>query len=712
MSAMFRSAAVILCLALCTPAARAQSIAPPPAVPPLQLPTVVVTAQKEPADVRTLPVSVTVAGRDALWNMGALIPSDAAILAPNTYFNEFSARKLSNPRFRGIGSSPANPGVTTVIDGVPQLNANISSVDLLDVGQVEFVRGPQSTLFGRNALGGLINLASVRPSLSAWTGSAYVPLGSSSAREVRAGVSGPVVDGRVGVAASIAYGERDGFTTNAVTGRTIDDRSAFSGKGQVLWTPAADWEARVIVSGERARDGDYALMDLGSLRRTPFTAARDFEGFTHRDILNTTVLARREGARVSLTSTTGFVKWTTDDSTDLDYTPLPLVTRSNTEDAFQFTQEVRVASAANAPVSLADDVALRWQGGVFLFTQAYDQLAVNSFAPFLVSPLLPLAVDQTSPEAALDDIGIGLYGQATATLNERLDLTAGARFDRESKEGDLATFFSPAIAPPTRVTSERSFSNVSPQVAVAFRPAAAQTLYASLTRGYKAGGFNPASPVGFEAYGEEKTLNVEGGVKASGWDGRLSASASAFFVDWDDLQLNLPNPFVPGQFYIANVGAATSRGIEAEVMARVVPQVDVFGTLGISRARFSDGSISSGLPVGGNEFPNAPDYSASLGAQLSRAISSVVTVYGRGEAVFYGSYFYDDANTEAQDAYSLANFRAGGRGRYLFAEAWIRNAFDTKYIPVAFAYLPFAPSGFVGEMGRPRTFGVTFGATF
>ena len=494
-----------------------QAVAPPAAPGPFQLPTVVVTAQKEPADVRTLPVSVSVAGQDTLWNAGAVVVSDAARYSPNTYFNEFSARKLSNARMRGVGSSPANPGVTTFIDGVPQLNANTSSMELLDVDQLEFVRGPQGALFGRNVLGGLVNIVSVRPSITRWSGSAYVPLGNASARELRTGVSGPLVNGRLGLAASMVYGERDGFTRNDITGRTIDDRSAFSGKAQLLWTPAPAWEARAIVSGERARDGDYALHDLAALRSNPFHAARDFEGFTHRDVVNTTVLARREGARVVFSTTTGFVQWKTEDATDLDYSPLPLVTRNNAEDAFQFTQEVRLASAARPAAAPSGGMALRWQTGVFLFTQNYDQHATNQFAPFLLSPLLPFAVSQTSPQAALDDVGLGVYGQATTTLRDRIDLTLGARFDYENKEGRLATFSTPPIAPPTEVIAEESFTNVTPQFAVAFRPAAGRTLYASVSRGFKAGGFNPASPPGFAAYGEEHTWHVEGGEDAGGW---------------------------------------------------------------------------------------------------------------------------------------------------------------------------------------------------
>ena len=101
-----------------------------------------------------------------------------------------------------------------------------------------------------------------------------------------------------------------------------------------------------------------------------------------------------------------------------------------------------------------------------------------------------------------------------------------------------------------------------------------------------------------------------------------------------------------------------------------------------------------------------------FGGQYSRVLSSSMTMYGRAEVVFYGAFQYDDQNREGQDAYSLANFRGGVRSRFFFADLWIRNAFDTRYVPIAFSYASFAPSGFVGEMGAPRTFGVSAGVTF
>lgn len=698
---------------LLTASAAARAQTPPPQAPvtppQVTVPTVTVTAQKEPADPQNLPVSLTALPLDSLWNGGQLTIGDLSIYAPNTYFSDFSARKLSNPRFRGIGSSPANPAVTTYIDGVPQLNSNSSSIELLDVSQVEFVRGPQSALFGRNTLGGLVNISSVRPSLTKWTGGAIVPFGNYNAVDVRANADGPL-GGRAAVGVAFGHSQRDGFTTNDLTGHDIDFRDGTFGKAQLLVTPGHDWEARFIYTGERARDGDYSLGDLAGIRANPFHGSRDVEGHTDRDINAATFLARHAGQSLVFSSTTGFVHWKTFDATDLDYSPYPLLQRTNDEKDSQFTQEFRVASGA-PPAKFDGPILLKWQAGVFLFTQNYDQDAINTYGAGVLSPTIPLPVHQHNPQASLDDNGVGLYGSGTVST-PRFDFNVGARFDHESRSGTLLTsFVEPFFTQLPALDVDKSFSNVSPQFSAVYHTTNASMAYFAVTNGYKAGGFNPASPAGQEAYGEEHTWNYEGGVKSTFAEHRVTANVALFSIDWRDLQLNLPNPQVPGQFYIANVGRARSSGLEAEVHARPRDGVDLFGALGYTHARFGDGTTSSGVPVDGNRIPNTPSSTTTIGAELSRALRAA-RIYGRAEAVFYGAFQYDDANTAGQDAYSLTNLRAGARAKRLFAEAWVRNAFDTNYVPVAFAYTGVAPSGFVGEPGRPRTFGITVGVGF
>jgi iron complex outermembrane receptor protein len=235
--------------------------------------------------------------------------------------------------------------------------------------------------------------------------------------------------------------------------------------------------------------------------------------------------------------------------------------------------------------------------------------------------------------------------------------------------------------------------------------------YFSVTNGFKAGGFNPASPSGSEAYGEEHTWNYEGGFKAAFAGRRATANVSVFSIDWQDLQLNVPNAQVPGQFYIANVGSARSSGVEAELHGRARENVDLFGMFGYTHARFGDDTTANGVAVGGNEIPNTPDFTLVLGTEFSHPLGRLRT-YGRAEVAVYGGFKYDEANTTGQDAYSLANFRAGARGKVAFVEFWMRNAFNTSYIPVAFPYPGLTASGFVGEPGRPRTLGLTAGVSF
>ena len=692
--------------------AMAQTTQTPDPALRLTLPPVVVTVEKRPENVLNVPVSVTSVPRETLANAGMRYISEAATLAPNVFIHEFTARKLSNPRFRGIGSGPNNPGVTTYIDGVPQLNTNSSSLELIDISQIEFARGPQSALFGRNTVGGLISIASREPSRTTWTGEATAPFGNRDLRDIRGSASGPLVADRLAIGLAAGYSARDGYTVNDRTGNTVDDRSATFGKVQLLFTPAASWDARFIFSAERARDGDYALKDLAALRDDPFHVNRNVEGFTHRNIVAPTFLLNYRGSALDITSTTGVVHWKTQDQTDLDYSALPLVVRDNSEKDLQFTQEVRVASAGAAPLVMSPSISLRWQAGVSLFTQNYEQDAVNTYSPFLLSPLIPFSVAQHSPESALDDVGFGVYGQGTWMIRDRIDVSAGARLDHEKKEGDLNTFFVPALLPSAGVSADADFTHVSPQFSATFRPVPRLSLYGTVAEGYKAGGFNAASPAGQETYGEEHSWNYEGGVKASLLNQRLALSVAVFHIAWDDIQLNVPNPQVPAQFFISNTGKAGSSGVEVEVTARPRAGLDLFGSIGSAAARFKEGTSSFGMPVGDNRLPDTPEYTVNGGAQVLHPIAAGVSLFARGDITVYGERFFDEFNRESQGAYSLANLRAGLRGARLFGEGWINNVFDTEYVRLAFAYPGLAPSGYVGEPGAPRTYGVRFGVNF
>ena len=684
---------------------------------PMRLPAVIVTAQKVPEEARALPVSLTPVTRETLQQADVRFVKEAELYAPNVFLNEFSARKLSNPYFRGLGASPLNPGVTTYIDGVPQLNANSSSIELLDVEQIEFVRGPQGALFGRNTVGGLINVTSRRPA-PVWTADAQGEYGNYNYRDARVSASGPLGDG-FGLGLAGGYSARDGYTKNDSTGHDLDSREAFFGKGQFLWTPAEAWEARLIISGERARDGDYGLGDLVAIRARPHHVSHDFEGFTRRDLVAPTLQITHNGSALEFTSISGFVWWQTRDATDLDYTAIPISTRDNRERDLQFTEELRLASAREAPLNLSDDLKLRWQAGISFFSQGYNQDAANTINPPFSQ--IPVAL-VSSTESDLDDIGLGAYGQLTLSAWEKLDFSAGIHGDYENKSADLRTSYSPPVAPVNALSPSRDFCEASPQFGLVWHVTPDASAYATVGRGYKAGGFNPVSPPGKESYGEESSWNYEIGAKTIWLENRVALNVAAFYINWDNLQLNQPTG-APAEFYIANAGGADSKGVEAEVRARPVRGWDLFGAVGYTDARFLSGATAGHVDplgnttrenVGGHHLIFSPEFTASGGTQYTLQVCRQAALYARAEVVVYGRYFYNPANTGSQDTYSLAHFRAGVRGNHWFAEGWVRNAFNTDYVPIAFEFPngSLGGSGFVGESGAPVTFGVRAGLAF
>jgi iron complex outermembrane receptor protein len=318
----------------------------------------------------------------------------------------------------------------------------------------------------------------------------------------------------------------------------------------------------------------------------------------------------------------------------------------------------------------------------------------------------------------LGDSGLGLYGKARFTAWKKLSFTAGLRFDYESKDADLRSSSGPSISP------SDSFSEVSPQFSLAYQFTPNHMAYVSATRGYKAGGFNPAptgipAPAGTESYGPEHTWNYELGHKAKWLEDKIETTVALFYIDWQNLQLNQQIPFSGGQYFIGNAGRANSKGLEVETRYRPYSWWELFGMVGYTRARFLSGSsaynANSGVNQGvdGNTLPYAPTFNANMGSQISWAPCRYAKLYFRVQLSKYGDFQYDASNAAGQTSYQLVNFRGGVRTKHWFAEGWADNAFNAHYVPIAIPYAQLgAPSGYIGESGAPVTYGARFGLNF
>ncbi len=720
--ALPRLLAATALLSTCSALAQQADVKKDEQATPVNLNEIIISAPKlSDKTLLELPISASVTTRKTLQDAGMYTVKDAAMYAPNTTFTEFSARAISTPRMRGIGGSPTNPGVTTYMDGVPQTNGNSSSIMLLDVEQIDFVRGPIGALFGRNTAGGLVNITSRRPTMKGWEGEAQTMIGNYNLQDYRARVSGALIEDVLGFSFMGGYNQRDGYTKNTVNGQPIDNRGSWFGKTQFLWTPDKQLEVRLIIAGESARDGDYALNDVGQLRANPRRSARDFAGFTKRDVLMPTLQVTWHGDSFDFTSTTGLVWWKTQDTTDLDYSTFNFVPggtfllRNNRQQQTTWSQEFRFSNPKGVPVTISDSAFLTWQAGTFFFDQTFQQTTFQNQDNVFFPVFIP--ANTTNTAAHLHDQGIGTYAQATLTAWKKLDVTAGLRWDLEHKQADLSASRGP-VAPPflpsldASSRTSRSFSQVTPQTSVAYRFTPGLMGYFGFAGGYKAGGFNTASVTGRTNYDQERTWNYEVGLKGRALQDKLGFQLALFYTDWRNLQLNTPNGASLATYDIVNAGNAASKGIELSLNYQATSSWTLFGSAGLQTARFLSGSMDNGANIGGNKVPYTPNYTAAVGTQYNWELTHGWTLYARADVQFLGGFVYDSTNQAGQNAYTLANFRLGVRRATWYSEFFVNNAFNTRYIPTAIPFPGLAASGYVGESGAPLTCGVRAGIKF
>ena len=671
--------------------------------------TVVVTARKWAEPLQSAPGAMTVKSAGELQSSGARDLREAARDVPNLTLGDFSVRRLTFPYMRGIGSGRNSPAVTTVIDGVPQLSYATANQELLDVERVEFLRGAQGSLYGRNTLGGVINIVPRLPTRTPAT-STSLAAGNANAFDARAAMEGGLGSGTTAGSLSAGYFRRDGYTENTVTGNTLDDRESFFGRAQLYWPEQGSWGFRLSLNGEADRDGDYALGDLATLRVEPHHVSHDYEGRSDRDLAQPVFTAMRQGEIADLTSITAFQWWRSEDLTDLDVSPADLIRRANEESQEAILEELRLASPEQAPVMLGKNASLRWLAGTFLYHSTYSQRAYNDYRPASAAMLgLPMPYQQHD-DADLEDTGVSLFGHAALTLAERLELGLGIRNDYEHRSADIRSYSAPALMPVTGPDGEADFNQVSPRASLGYHLAPNAMAYVEAARGYKAGGFNTLAIPGHTTYGEETSWTYEAGLKTAWMDNHVTANLAVFHTDWDDLQMDVPAG-APGVFYLDNTSRASSQGGEFELVVRPLTGLSLSGGIGLLSTEFDEGSTSGGADVGGNDLPFAPSMTWHAGTEYAQVIRDRLTGFVRLEGIGTGRYYYDAVNGASQEDYTLVNLRAGLKTGEWRMEAWTANLFDEDYVPLAFSY-QLAPSGYVGESGVPRTFGVSVARVF
>ncbi|MBO3457403.1 TonB-dependent receptor [Aetokthonos hydrillicola Thurmond2011] len=660
---------------------------------------ILVTAEKRPEDVQDVPISITPltkkeiedADITSLSGISANTPNFSTF-APSRTFVEYSVRGLSN--FNFLSRDP----VAFYIDDVPYDYTGFLTVDLPDLERVEVLRGPQSTLYGRNAEAGVVNIITQKPTDKfEFNGSANY--GNYNNLDLRASGSGPLVEDKLFFRLSGKYGSRDGFLKNTFTNSDVDYQSGGTGRAQLLWTPSKDLDISFNTSFDDYHDGATPLVQFG--QRDPYKIQQNYNGFSDLNSNTQSLRVVYKNPDFRLTSITARRFSHRKFENEADLTTRDILTQVGEDQATLFSEEIRLQSPEDAKT-------FQWLFGGYFESRDFnldaDGFRYGADAVAYYRGLIPQpGRNQTS--AKISETTKAIFAQASYKPIEPLTLTAGLRYESfNSFLDNTKTTFIPANGSPSFSTGA-TFSNVEkdgdiflPRFVAEYRFNPNVMAYGSIVRGYRPPGVNyRAQNQETLTYEAEKSWNYEVGLKSSWLDNRLNVNLAVFHNPVNNYQEPVPDS--TGLFrQIANAEVSIT-GFELEVKATPIDRLTVSAGFGFLDSEFTKYTNPfTGQNYNGKRPAYVPDFTYNLALQYRFRTG----IFARVELQGSGTAFLDDANRFKQGPWAIVNARLGYElnnfGIYFFAN----NIFGTEYPITA---VPFGSFGTISSYNAPATYG-------
>ena len=671
--------------------------------------TIVTAGKTGEADIQSIPMAISAVSGSELTRLGTRTIEQTVAMLPSVTFTQNST--FGQLTIRGIGTNLVNaggdPSSALYIDGVYLARPAMAFIDFLDLERVEVLRGPQGTLYGRNAVGGALQLVSKAPT-NDLEADARLTAGSFGEARAEARISGALQRDRLLGSIAVVRGTRDGYVRDLdhpdhpLGG---DDLTAARGQMRVMMPRSMD----LLVSGDLSDQAGIPLTFNKVLQVKPgFTVNNppDLHEVRTSTLASARVLQYGSSARLtamltpstSLVSLTAWRRLDNEFLVDADVTELDLFVTHNRELQHQWSQEVTISH---------DTGRLNWIAGTFLMGEGDHQT---------VHATLPQARAETLLDPSVDTRSVALFGQTTIDITSRVSGVFGLRYTHEQKDIDNAggryTLDTPAMllagtgyAYQDSVTHSAWTPKFGIEVTLPMRAMA----YASATKGFKSGGFNWSSPVPGRGFDPEWAWSYEAGLKTDLGNGRARLNVAAFHMDYTNLQVQTPIGI--GVFDIRNAAAATVRGVEIEGATRLGRGVNAGGHYTWLDATYNR-YIAVGLggvtgDVAGNRLNNAPEFAGRGWIEWSTTLRQSRLLSLSADATAQSTVFFTPFNDDIQrqSAYFLLGGRVeyGPNNRRWSVGAYARNLTDTDYVMATFGT---SPAAFGGRPGASRQFAV------
>jgi len=690
---------------------------------------VVVTAQKRSENLQKVPISIYALTGDTIEKAGITDVYDMATFAPSFTTDNVGP---ADPTFtiRGIGSNDRGAGsdrsVVVFLDDVYIGRSSGTVFELYDIERVEVLRGPQGTLSGRNVVGGAINIITKTPT-EEFTARAEATLGNFNLRQAKGSVSGALTE-NVAAGFSFTSRDRDGYYTYKPTGRDIDGVNSTNIRSKLAIK--ANDNLNIVLSADASR------FRQDGISRKPYPVGSfltDTLGFTP-DPDPWVIESERPGyAEIDLWGLSARADWTTDIGVVTSITGFRHVHANSGQNSIGlpegyfrsfyfadensdfFSQELRLSS-------LPENDQFSWVFGVYYLNESVNRLEGYD-RDLLGATSNPIYDEDHTTES------ISGFGQITYKLTEKLNITAGARYTHDKKSmdnslrdgsnGTSTNGLAPGLAPFDISVSE-TFSSFTPKLTIDFSPTEDVLLYATVSKGFKSGGFQGLAPNGVAAqlpFRPEVAWNYEIGTKTRWMDNRLQVNLAGFYMDYTDLQISNRILTIPGDEasalrVLTNASDAEIKGIEAEILATPVRGLTLSGSytyLDTEVVNFILGT--DGTDLSGNRLAKSPKHAYTLSGTY------VVDLEEDSDLTFYVSYAYrgnmyffiENRPGGLESSYGLLNARATYRKDNWSLSVWGRNITDELYRTSA---VVVGNTTSFSDFGDPATYGVTLGYDF
>ena len=708
---------------------------------PAVLEQIIVTAQKREESLQRAPLAVSAVSQAELDRAGVVDSTRLSDIAPNVNIGVDNNRDALFITIRGVSGTDtrnaADPTTAFHIDGVNITRMSGANAYFYDLERVEILRGPQGTLYGRNATTGVVNVISNKPDYD-FSGSAEVTVGNYNLLRTRGHLNLPVIDGKFAMRASFLSEDRDGYRDNGpLVSKDGDDADDVSGRLHMLFQPTDRLE--ILLTGEVFRKrgvgrvNGFIPFDGNPNPQFELTGPKEFaldtQGFRKQDDISLRWQVTYDFDFAELTYLGGWREHERETLNDLDGTDL--VDSTLAEDFRSVTQshEVRLASSGASRFD--------WIAGFFYFDETIDSIfniQIPTVSGLGINPGFPFTrLDFDFNNQDQSNEGFAIFGNGRYQLTDSIRLTGGLRYndDSKSRTGEQIIRRLNSMGPPPLSIlpqeQEADFDKVTWKVGVDWQASEDVMVYASVGTGYKAGGFNRGENL--DIFGPESITAFEVGAKTTFADNRIRLNTSAFYYDYEDLQQAQVTPLPDGTIVNTTVNAAEASiwGLELEIEALPYDRGRFSLVAGYLNAQFDDfPNIENPLTgavedLSNNDLILAPEfsftaawepYSFDIGdhGRLTPAVQvhveskSYLTIQNI-EAAKRGSFSRTNVQLRYEDA----------EGRYN-AELYVQNLENNDILSfVQSGTAVIGPGGgpsLKGLYAAPRTYGFRIGAKF